>query len=219
MSGSDPWERINRQCRGYSGAGHWRAFERILAEPGIRTIGVLGVYHGRDIAYMASILRALGRRDYEIIGVDRFEDSACADWPAELRGLSWEEAGFGPPPSLEAARENLAALGLADGVALVRAPAEDFLVRTDRIFDLLYLDTSHDYETTVRQLELAAPRMAREGWLAGDDFSDRGTWGVASAVRDSFRHFETFYDWIWRARSRDLRPRRAPSPRSRASAA
>ena len=210
MGPPEPWDRINRRCRGYSGPGHWRAFERMLAEPGIRRIGVLGVYHGRDIGYMAAILRALGRRDHEIVGVDRFEDSACADWPEELRGLSWEEAGFGPPPSLEVARDNLAALGLDEGVVLVKGTAEDFLAGTDRRFDLLYLDTSHDYETTVRQLELAAPRVAPEGWLAGDDFSDRGTWGVARAVRDCFRRFETFYDWIWRGRRADLRVPAAP---------
>ena len=192
-------------CRGYSGWFHWRFFENVLADPRIQEICVLGVYYGRDIAYMSAILEGLGRTDVHITGVDKFEDAPCNDWPDRSPGLTWERAGFGPAPSRAAARTNLETLGYDARVTLVQSLGETFLTNTTQSFDLIYLDTSHDYRTTIATIARAIPRLTEGGILAGDDFSDKGTWGVKSAVRDSFTRFDVYHRWLWSARKGDYR--------------
>lgn len=199
--------RIDGVCIGYSREAHWDWFRHILTPPSMRRILILGVYYGRDVAYMGSILRSLGRTDYHITGVDKFEDAACEDWPEESRGMSWKEAGFGDAPALERARGNLQKLGLDTNVTLHKALGEEFLAGTDEQYDMIYIDTSHDYETTRQSIDAAMPRLAPTGVVAGDDFSDQGTWGVAKAVREAFGKFETHDDWIWWAQPDQYRPR------------
>ncbi|MGO9566319.1 MAG: class I SAM-dependent methyltransferase [Desulfomonilaceae bacterium] len=196
---------IDSVCRGFSGPSHWEFFEKTLRSPDIKDILMLGVYYGRDIAYMATILTSYRRTDYSIIGVDKFEDEFCKDWPEDARHLSWEEAGFGPAPNVRYAQDNLDRLGLAEHVLLCAQPAEDFLAEHKGGFDLIYIDTSHDYVTTRNQIALSITKLKPGGTLAGDDFSDEGTWGVQSAVRESFRRFEVFHEWIWSARREDSR--------------
>lgn len=188
---------IEAQCRGWSGDRHWQwqaqLFEKV---PTIRDVCILGVYHARDTAYAAALLKALGR-EHRITAVDLFSDEPCADWPDEKLGMTWEEAGFGPAPTIENARMNLTNLGLAENVELVRSDADSFLDNTDKTFDLIYIDTSHDYDTTRRTIQAALPRLRELGILAGDDFSNQDTWGVEKAVREACPTVRVFADWIW----------------------
>lgn len=206
--------RINSVCLGYSRRAHWNFFKTVLSDPRIKRVCVLGVYKGRDLGYMAAILRNLGRADVTLVGVDKFENKYCDDWPEPLRGLTWQQAGFGEPPDLEEARGNLRTLGLDANVQLHRDVAEHFLEATGDRFDFIYIDTAHDYESTVALIELAMVRLEPGGLVGGDDFSDKGTWGVARAVKDSFENFQVFSNWIWLARGSHSKrpPAAAPSP-------
>lgn len=40
----------------------------------------------------------------------------------------------------------------------------------DAYFDLIYIDTVHDYEVTRKELDIAARKTARDGYIAGHDF-------------------------------------------------
>jgi hypothetical protein len=192
-------QAIDRVCIGYSGSHHWEFFKSLLQRPQINSICMLGVYYGRDIAYMASILETLGRKNYEIFGIDKFEDSPGADWPEELHGLTWEKAGFGSAPDIKTTRTNLRKLGLDLKVFLHQDLAEAFLQNTEKTFDFIYIDVAHDYQTTKNTIQLALNKLNPNGLIGGDDFSDEGTWGVASAVKNSFAKFELFHNWIWLA--------------------
>ena len=193
-------ERINAQCEGFSTDIHWLWQQRTFTKvPSIREVCILGVYHGRDTAYAAALLQALRGDDFHITAVDLFSDAPCEDWPEEKRHLTWEEAGFGPAPTLERARQNLASLGLDQNVTFVKADAEHFLRETAESFDLIYIDTSHDLETTRRTIQAALQHLRPLGILAGDDFSDQGTWGVASAVREVCSNVRVFANTIWYA--------------------
>jgi hypothetical protein len=192
-------EEINSICRGYSDYKHWLFFKKVLSSIKGHDVLMLGVYQGRDIAYISALLKLLGIQKYSITGVDKFDDSPCMDWPEDKHGMRWQEAGFGVPPDLNIARKNLAELGLSDNVLFVQNNAEDFLKNSKKFFDLIYIDVSHDYQTTMNCIDLAVPRLTAKGHVGGDDFSDIGTWGVASAVKESFASFKLFYDWIWLA--------------------
>jgi hypothetical protein len=93
---------ICRAVPGYSDARHFQFFRQLLAHTEIESILILGVYFGRDIAFLLEAARRAGR-NVTITGVDKFSDDACEDWPQAARGLSWAQAGFGAAPSLEAA--------------------------------------------------------------------------------------------------------------------
>jgi hypothetical protein len=203
--------RINSVCLGYSRRAHWNFFKTVLSDPGVTRVCVLGVYKGRDLGYMAAILHQLGRTDVRLVGVDKFEDKYCDDWPDQLRAMTWQQAGFGEPPDLEEARGNLRRLGLDSDVHLHRDLAENFLATTRDTFDFIYIDTAHDYASTLALIELAVRRLRPAGLVGGDDFSDDGTWGVASAVKDSFDDFQVFSNWIWLAREADFK-RKRPAP-------
>jgi hypothetical protein len=203
-------KKINAVCPGYSGRAQWEFFKSVLAKPGVKNICILGVYRGRDMAYMASILHNRGIQDFQLTGVDRFENAYGDDWPEELRGKTWQEAGFGEPPDLAAAQNNLSVLKVLSNVRLEQDRAEHFLETTPEKFDFIYIDTAHDYDSTLKLIELGVGRLAPNGWIGGDDFSDHGTWGVASAVGDSFVNFEVFSNWLWLARDRDFSPKPVP---------
>lgn len=205
-------KRIERTCLGYSGKGHWNFFRNLFSEhPGISRICILGVYYGRDIAFMSYHLGKLGR-EFHITGVDKFEDQAGEDWPDELKGKTWQEAGFGPAPKKEFAQANLEKLGFAKNVTLVQDTGENFLRTNSRLFDFVYIDVSHDYETTKESISLARRNVREGGWIGGDDFSNEGTWGVKKAVQEAFSEFDLVNDWIWLAQTGSYQPAARAGP-------
>lgn len=199
-------ERMAEICGsvpGYSDARHFQFFRQLLAHTTIETILILGVYFGRDIAFMLEAARRAGR-DVTITGVDKFSDDACEDWPLAARGLSWAQAGFGAAPSLQAAAANIDRFRAGAAVHLIRARDSAFLADCQAQYDLIYLDTSHDYETVIRQMRHAAPRLSPNGIMAGDDYSDAGTWGVCRAVSEAAPGHAVFAGWIWVATRAEL---------------
>jgi hypothetical protein len=154
---------------------------------------------------MGTALQRRERKDWSIMGVDKFEDRFCEDWPENKRELTWDQASFGEAPALKAAQRNLETLGLADRVRLVQQRAEDFQTSSDQKFDFIYIDTSHDYETTRNTIKLALPRLRPNGLPAGDDCSNEGTWGVKRAVREAFKNPTVVGGWLWWARGMECR--------------
>ena len=148
-------KRVDSVCPGYSGRAHWEFFKHVLSKPEMKNICVLGVYKGRDIAYMSTIKKSVNQHDFHLMGVDKFDDRYCDDWPEELRTKTWQEAGFGDPPDLKKAENNLRRLNVSSNVRLRRDLAEHFLATSRDFFDFIYIDTAHDYESTVKIIELA----------------------------------------------------------------
>lgn len=187
---------INSVCIGWSSISHWNAFKRILLDhPGIHDICILGVYHGRDVAYITTLMQRLGR-SYRLTGVDKFEDVPAEDWREKDLGKSWNDLGV-TPPDLGSAQRNLQRLKLDAHVELVQGRAQDFLKHTEKTFDFIYIDVSHDYQSTIDCIQLARQRLKPNGVIGGDDFTNRGTWGVARAVRELCPKFHLHDRWIW----------------------
>jgi hypothetical protein len=197
--------QIDAQCPGYSGRAHWSFFKTVLPRFTTPDICILGVYQGRDIAYMATVLQASARLDYTITGVDKFTDSPGEDWPNDVKHLSWREAGFGEPPEMQRAHSHLENLRLAANVCLHQGRADAFLNNTSQFFDFIYIDISHDYDSTIAAIDASIPRLKPGGLLAGDDFSDQGNWGVSRAVRERFDQFQLYFNWLWLAEAGDYR--------------
>jgi hypothetical protein len=189
-------ERIRQTIPGYSELTHYAFFKHLLACSTIGRLLILGVYHGRDIAYLMDLARALGK-PLQVVGVDKFSDDFCDDWPKERQSLNWQQAGFGTSPSFEAAQAHMARLGFSDSVTLVKQRDEAFLASCSQRFDAIYIDTSHDYKTVARQIRQTVGLLNEDGLLCGDDYSDQGTWGVKRAIREFAPGHVVFSNWIW----------------------
>jgi hypothetical protein len=179
-------DAIRQSVPGYSEGMHYAFFKHMLACAPIKKLLILGVYHGRDIAYLMDNARALGR-PLQVTGVDKFSDDFCEDWPKERQSLNWQQAGFGTPPSFEA----------ADSVTIVQERDDRFLASCGDSFDAIYIDTSHDYDTVARQIRQTVGLLAPDGLLCGDDYSDQGTWGVKRAISEFIPGHVVFSNWIW----------------------
>ena len=175
--------RCDQQCPGWSNFMHFSFFEQVLGRLRSPKVCVLGVYQGRDMAYMQTIM-SHRKQDFDMIGIDLFEDAPGTDWPEENRGMTWEEAGFGQAPSAELAKRNLERMSCK--ATLFKGRATEFLAKTAETFDFVYVDVAHDYETTRDVLQLAARRMAVGGILAGDDYNNDPAFGVKRAVDERF---------------------------------
>lgn len=186
-------EIITNRIGGWSD-GRQYAFFRALLELPIKSLLVLGVYHGRDIAFILDILGQYHpSREIRIVGVDRFSPDPCADWPQVKEVRTWEKEIGVPPPNLEIATKNTS----DPRVRLVQTDDFAFLESTEKKFDAVYLDTAHDFNTVVRQLR-QVPRVCEgDAIICGDDFADHYTWGVKSAVGQKFTTYTVFAEWIW----------------------
>jgi hypothetical protein len=189
-------ECIRQTVPGYSELLHYAFFKHLLTCASIKKLLILGVYHGRDVAYLMDIARALGR-PLQVVGVDKFSDDFCEDWPKEQQSLNWQQAGFGSSPSFEAAKGHIARLGFSDRVTLVKERDEVFLASCSDHFDAIYIDTSHDYGTVARQIRQTVGLLTDDGVLCGDDYSDQGTWGVKRAIREFAPGHLIFSNWVW----------------------
>ncbi|PTY04109.1 hypothetical protein DB346_04775 [Verrucomicrobia bacterium LW23] len=224
LSIEDPaaMQRANEACFGFSKPLHWKFFRWVMRTHPCPRILNLGVYQGRDIAYMAyAKLAALASEtptaaeaEWTITGVDIFDGDPAGcpstDGTAATTSVS-EPASPGqrfegvPRPTLALAEESLRNAGIEEGrVRLIKESDVNFLRTCGRQFDFIYVDTSHYFTETVAVLELARECLAPGGMIAGDDYFDLGPWGVEAAVKKCFSRHKVFGGYIWHASREDF---------------
>lgn len=194
-------DAIAKTIPGWSGQHHHLFFSSVMAAlPELKSILILGVYQGRDIALISNCAKG---RELSIVGVDKFSDTPCADWPEAQRigGASWRAAGFPDAPTMAGAYEKLTPrLPETHKLQLIQADDAEWLelVRGQNLYDLIYLDTSHDEATVIRQLGQIKPLCHATTLIAGDDYKAiLPTWGVEKAVTASFKEHHVLADTIW----------------------
>jgi cephalosporin hydroxylase len=66
----------------------------------------------------------------------------------------------------------------------------------DNYFDWIYIDTNHTYETTLEELKLYKPKIKRNGFIAGHDYTV-GNWseGLRYGVIEAVHEFCVDYEW------------------------
>ena len=200
---------IMERVPGWSKAYHFLFFKAVMqAMPELRSILILGVYMGRDICFM---LEAAKFRPLQVVGVDKFNAEPCDDWPVEKRGMTWEEAFHCAPPSLELAQKNTNTQ-LADTdlqtVTLIQASDDDWLTahNPSHAYDLIYVDTSHDKATCLRQFAQVKKLCHPNTIIAGDDYAPlEKMWGVSDAVAEAFTSHQVLADTIWFAGAGDYK--------------
>lgn len=194
---------IQGRVPGWSGVFHYLFFKALLdTRPELKTILILGVYMGRDISFMCDAAKT---RPLQIVGVDKFSDTPCADWPEDKRSLSWKQAGFGEAPNAEKAYLNINPAA-QHSVRLIEADDVLWLQTIEGKFDFIFLDTAHDAQTVIRQINHAKKLCHENTIIAGDDYENLlPTWGVKDAVKEAFLTHQVLADTIWFADAGELK--------------
>lgn len=207
---ADHFKKVAEKVPGYSWFAHYLFFESLLHNyPKLNKFLLLGVYHGRDLAFILDILSRSQRTEFTLVGVDWFEDKASADWPEHLKDKNWEATGFGPAPKRKTSAKN-AQHFCPEWVDFDVCQCEDerYLALSKQqgaIFDFVYLDTSHDFETVNRQLQQIRSITHKESIVCGDDYRDVPRWGVKQAVADNFTDWKVWDNQAWYARAEDFK--------------
>jgi predicted O-methyltransferase YrrM len=96
------------------------------------------------------------------------------------------------PDFIEVARANLARLGLTDWVEFLAGESLEasVLARLPAAVDLVFLDTSHQHDATVKEIACYASRLTPQGCLVLHDSIRWG--GVRRAVQEAAAAFRVF---------------------------
>lgn len=128
----------------------------------------LGVFHGRDLLYLAELLHELGNMTAELSGVDLFlyyGGSLERTRENAARVLTWPG---GPTVSLHPI-STLAASKLFD----------------DGSLDLVFIDAAHDRASVAADIGAWLPKLKASGLMAGHDYG-HPDFGVKAAVDEAF---------------------------------
>jgi hypothetical protein len=190
---------LRRTIPGWSTPLHALFFKCVLKELFSRhenpALCICGVYHGLDLAIISDLAaRYHVGRAYYLGGVDLFSSEPCDDWPAEKRGMTWEDAFGCAPPSMESAKKN------APGAEIIKARSTDYLAGSFFEAEFIYLDTSHDEKTVTDELAAIGEVDATHTILAGDDYTGpEGSFecGVKTALDKILPHHNAIANRLW----------------------
>lgn len=138
----------------------------------------VGPYCGRSICSVAEELKML---DVRVLLVDAF----CGD-DRSAQIVAAKSAGRVLPTSTVRAEleENLCRYGIDDRCTVRSAWSEEGAAAVaDGGLDLVFIDTEHTYEGTVRDVRAWAPKVREGGLMAGHDYKKAGGGSMYSEMR------------------------------------
>ncbi|MET0552419.1 MAG: class I SAM-dependent methyltransferase [Vicinamibacteria bacterium] len=147
----------------------WRSGqeEAALRFPEGATFVEVGNYLGRSLASLAEVAAASGKA-FRLVGVDHCRGSG-PEGP-RLKDYHAEAVAAGGGTLAGQLHRNLVACGCADRVSLIvgdSATAASFF--PDESLDWVHLDARHDRDGLEADVLAWLPKIARSGWLSGDD--------------------------------------------------
>ena len=90
--------------------------------------------------------------------------------------------------------------GIAPSAQIVVGKSVDVLRAHAHEFNVIYLDTSHDYETVKAELiAIKAQEADHHFTVCGDDYSGQNNWGVACACDELLPYHVPLFNRIWLA--------------------
>jgi hypothetical protein len=157
----------------------------------------VGNYLGRSLCSLAEVAAASGK-DFTLVGVDHCRGSG-PEGP-HLKDYHAEAVAEGGGTLAGRLHRNVIECGYGDRIALVVADsilAASFFA--DESLDWVHLDARHDREGLEAEIFAWLPKIARFGWLSGDDY-DPVKWPDVVAAVDSLlpaaRPWST-QQWRW----------------------
>jgi hypothetical protein len=190
---------INYYCSGWSGRRQWNLFKEVFSrEREFKFLAILGVYRGRDLAYMCEALKYNKNYNFKIYAIDLFEQ----DVPFIIRNGKkvWQQDHSLELPSLNNSKKIIKYLGFSKNVEFIKGDFSLIRKISDKL-DFSYIDIAHDYQSTKDAIDLSIKVGSNDMLIFGDDYGEGYTvdtkWGVKKAAQDSFSQFNVHYNWIW----------------------
>lgn len=119
----------------------------------------IGSYCGRSTIWMAAVAEI-------VYAVDPFDSR---DTP-------------NPKHTLDTFKDNLARYELTNKVQVCQGTSEEIVPGLTGLFDLIFIDGAHDYESVKRDIALGLDRLRPGGFLAFHDYDEPTDPGVSQAV-------------------------------------
>lgn len=190
---------INFYCHGWSDRRHWNTFREIFSRKRkLDYLALLGVYRGRDLAYMCEALKFNKNYSFKIYAIDLFEQEI----PFIIRHGKkiWQQDPNIKLPSMNNSKKIIKYLGFSKNVEFIKG---DFslIKNINEKLDFAYVDIAHDYQSTKDAIDACIKAGSQNMLILGDDYGEGTTvdtkWRVKDAVQDSFTDFKIHYNWIW----------------------
>lgn len=190
---------IKFYCEGWSGRRQWNLFREIFSKKKrFVNLALLGVYRGRDLAFICEALKFNKIYNFKIFAVDLFEQENA--FIIRNGKKIWQQDHSLKLPSLENSKKIVKYLGFSRNVEFIKG---DFslIKNIQEKLDFAYIDIAHDYQSTKDAIDVCMDVSNDDMVIFGDDYGDGYTvdtrWGVKEAVKDSFKKFEIHQDWFW----------------------
>jgi hypothetical protein len=176
----------------------WRSaqYEAVDHFPSGSQFVEVGSYLGRSLCSLADVVRERDKA-ITIVGIDTCLGSGVEGPRQKDYHAGAVAEGGGTFAGLLHA--NILACGHGDRVSVIIAPstiAAGFFA--DSSIAWVHLDARHDYAQVAADIAAWQPKLARGGWLSGDDY-DREKWpDVVRAVTDSLPGARPWSNGQWR---------------------
>jgi len=190
---------IDFYCSGWSNRRHWNLFREVFSrKKDFKFLSLLGVYRGRDLAYICEALKFNKIKNFKIFAIDLFEQEN--QYILRNGKKIWQQDHSLKLPSLLNSKKIINYMGFSKNVEFIKGDFSLIKMISDKL-DFAYIDVAHDYESTIDAISSCAQVSQSDGLIFGDDYLDGSTvetkWGVKEAVKDSFSEFKVHYNWIW----------------------
>jgi SAM-dependent methyltransferase len=203
------------------GGGLQRFGQRVVVSVRWHVAGLFGIQQVRERflrglqkgAVCAEIGVFRGQFSEKILSVTKPRELHLIDVWWELYGEHYPDWGaytdHGELPTRQAYEDTLSVVQRCAGKAVVKVHVGDDceILETfpDGYFDWVYLDSSHQYEDTLRELEILSRKVKPDGVISGDDWKDDPVdpnHGASVAIQEfcAARHWhvdarDTFFQW------------------------
>ena len=156
----------------------------------------VGTYLGRSLCSLADVVTLSGKA-FTVIGVDTCRGSG-AEGP-NCRNYHGAATMQGGGTFAGALHKNILDCGYGDAISLIIADsvtASAFFA--DRSIQWVHLDARHDYASVKADITAWLPKIARGGWLSGDDYDELKWPDVVKAVAELLPGAEPWSTRQWR---------------------
>ncbi|MGN6185469.1 MAG: class I SAM-dependent methyltransferase [Thermoanaerobaculia bacterium] len=156
----------------------------------------VGNYLGRSLCSLGEVVQQ-SRKRFTIIGVDTCRGSGIeGPKQKDYHGAAVAEGGGTFAGTLH---RNIIECGLADAISVIisdSVTASTFFA--DRSIGWVHLDARHDRESLKADIAAWMPKVARGGWLSGDDFDEVKWPDVVATIRSLLPKATPWSDKQWR---------------------
>ncbi len=159
----------------------WDVISKIILDNRLSLGAEIGVQSGENIEHILSLCP-----DFKIFAID------C--WDPTFKYQIWPKAA---QPLHEQFFEKVLAR-FPNRIQKIKAYSSEAVLKiADHTLDLVFLDASHDFDSTKNDILSWLPKIRHGGFIGGHDYDHPNLPGVKKAVDEVFQKIDLFPDFVW----------------------